>query len=47
MMDHFRVRYIPGGMGFTHSAWWLVEAKWQNGVLVEVPVKYLRKSDYK
>lgn len=46
-MTHFRVRYIPGGMGLNHSAWWIVEAKWLNGMLVELPVKFLRKADYK
>lgn len=47
MMDQFRVRYIPGGMGMNHSAWWIVEAKWHSGVLVETPVKWLRRADYK
>lgn len=46
-MTHFRVRYIPGGMSGYHSAWWIVEAKWLNGMLVELPVKFLRKADYK
>ena len=47
MNTHFRVRYIPGGMGLTHSAWWIVEGRWQDGMMVELPVKYLRKADYK
>ena len=47
MMSHFRVQYRPGGMSFIHSAWWLVEQSWINGMLIELPVKYLRKAEYK
>lgn len=47
MMDHFRVRYYPGGMSLNHSAWWLVECRFISGEYVEIPVKYLRKADYK
>lgn len=47
MNTHFRVRYIPGGMSGSHSAWWIVEGRWLDGMMVELPVKYLRKADYK
>jgi hypothetical protein len=46
-MTQFRVRYIPGGMSLHHSAWWIVEEKWFNDIVVELPVKLLRKADYK
>lgn len=47
MMDHFRVQYRPGGMSLDHSAWWIVERRWIQGICVELPVKYLRRADYK
>ena len=46
MMDQFRVRYIPGGMGLDHSAWWLCQRELQAGMYVDRPVLRLRKSDY-
>lgn len=46
MMNQFRVRYIPGGMSLNHSGWWLVEQVFHSGVNIEVPVRYLKRSDY-
>ena len=45
-MDQFRVRYIPGGMGLDHSAWWVVECRIMQGMWVEIPIQRLRWSDY-
>jgi len=47
MMDHFKVCYIPGGMGLNHSAWWVCQRVLHSGVYIDVPVKFLRRSDYK
>ena len=47
MMDHFRIQCRPGGMSLNHSAWWIVESRVVSGVYVEIPVKYLRRADYK
>ena len=47
MMDHFRVLYRPGGMGLNHSSWWVAETKLLGGMFVQVPVKFLKRSDYK
>jgi hypothetical protein len=47
MMNHFRVCYIPGGMSINHSAWFLCERQLVSGVYRDIPIKYLRKSDYK
>jgi hypothetical protein len=46
-MMHFRVQYRPGGMGLNHSSWWIAETRLLNGVVVQVPVKFLRWSNYK
>ena len=46
-MHQFQVRYIPGGMGLNHSAWWICATVLWDGVYVNVPVKYLYRSDYK
>lgn len=42
MMDHFIIRYIPGGMSLNHSGWWLVrlDGYWEH------PVKMLKKATY-
>lgn len=37
-MQEFKVRYIPGGMYFVHSAWWLY--------CNDEPIKFLRRSAY-
>jgi len=48
MMKEFKVRYIPGGMSGAHSAWWVCQViLWRDGTVIERPVKYLRKADYK
>ena len=47
MMEHFKVCYIPGGMGLDHSGWWLCERKIIQDMWVDIRIKYLRKSDYK
>ena len=46
MMDQFKVRYIPGGMGLSHSAWWLCEWKLHWGEYGFIPVRMLRRSEY-
>jgi hypothetical protein len=46
MMDQFKVAYIPGGMSLRHSAWWLVETAWVDGVLYQIPVLFLRRATY-
>jgi hypothetical protein len=46
MMDQFKVRYYPGGMGLDHSSWWVVVTVYRNGELFDLPVKYLRRADY-
>jgi hypothetical protein len=46
MMDQFRVRYIPGGMGLDHSAWWLCHRELHSGMYIDRPVLRLRKSSY-
>lgn len=46
MMNHFKVKYIPGGMGLNHSAWYLCETILYNGVYMDFPVKHLGRSDY-
>lgn len=47
MMDHFRVCYIPGGMGLDHSAWYLCEVVYsRDGLSYRRPVRRLRWSDY-
>jgi len=46
MMNHFKVTYIPGGMGLDHSGWFLCEVISYNGVDVPFKHKYLVRSDY-
>ena len=47
-MDHFVIRYVPGSMGLSHSAWWLCEKiNCGDGTYFDRPQKYLRRSDYK
>jgi hypothetical protein len=48
MMDHFVVRYIPGGMSLYHSGYWLCRL-WDlsNGTVHEAPIRMLQKADYK
>lgn len=48
MMDHFIVRYIPGGMSLYHSGWWLCKMMDNpyNGIPHEAPIKMLKKADY-
>ena len=47
MMDHFVVRYIPGGMSLYHSGWWLCRL-WdlRDGIVHEAPIRMLKKSEY-
>jgi hypothetical protein len=45
-MSQFRVCYRPGGMGLDHSAWWVCATVLFGGVYIDIPVKYLRRSDY-
>jgi hypothetical protein len=47
MMNQFKLKYIPGGMGLDHSGWWLCETKLYWGVYTDVPVKYIKRADYK
>jgi hypothetical protein len=47
MMDHFRVCYIPGGMGLSHSSWWLCERKVVDGMVMDWKLKFLKWADYK
>jgi hypothetical protein len=48
MMNHFVIRYVPGGMGLSHSGWWLCEKiSYGDGTYFDRPQKYLRRSDYK
>ena len=47
-MQQFKVKYIPGGMGLNHSAWWvLCVTVLYDGIYVDIPVKFIRKSEYK
>jgi hypothetical protein len=46
MMDQFKVTYVPGGMSGHHSAWWLVEVRVYQGMIVREPVLWLRRSTY-
>ena len=46
-MQQFQVKYIPGGMGLNHSAWWVCVTVLSSGLYVDIPVKFIRKSDYK
>jgi hypothetical protein len=47
MMTEFTVKYIPGGMGINHSAWYLCRRELHSGVYIDQQVKFLRKADYK
>lgn len=47
MMKQFKVRYIPGGMSMYHSAWYVCESTIMSGMMIERPVKFLRRSEYK
>ncbi len=47
MNEQFRICYRPGGMGLDHSAWWVCATVLFSGVYVDIPVKRLRRSDYK
>ena len=46
MMQHFKIRYIPGGMGLNHSGWWLCETVFCQGMYVNLQHRYLKRSDY-
>lgn len=47
MMDHFVVRYIPGGMTLYHSGWWLCQLqKFGDGMTHEAPIRMLNRSTY-
>ena len=48
MMDHFVVRYIPGGMSLYHSGRWLCQLHaFRDGMTHEAPIRMLEKSNYK
>ena len=47
MMNQFKVCYIPGGMGLNHSAWWICQRRVIGGVVQDLPMKFLRRSDYR
>jgi hypothetical protein len=47
MMNQFKVCYIPGGMGLSHSSWWLCESKVVQGMWMDWQIKRLKRSDYK
>ena len=46
-MQQFQVRYIPGGMTLNHSGWYVCCNVFHSGVSIDVPVKFISKSDYK
>lgn len=47
MMDHFVVRWIPGGMSLYHSGWWLCQLhKFGDGMTHEAPIRFLTRADY-
>jgi hypothetical protein len=47
-MDHFQVRYIPGGMSLSHSAWWLCQCmSFNDGTTYWYPHRRLKVSEYK
>jgi hypothetical protein len=47
MMDHFVVRYIPGGMSLYHSGWWLCQLQpIRDGFVHEAPIRMLSKASY-
>lgn len=45
-MAQFKIKYIPGGMGLNHSAWWVCVNVLYDGIYLDIPIKYIRKSDY-
>ena len=46
-MDHFKVSYIPGGMGLNHSGWWLTQRMiWSDGTYYDHRIKFLRRANY-
>jgi len=48
MVENFSVRYIPGGMSLSHSGWWLVHTlQFRDGTIYEMPIRMVRKADYK
>lgn len=48
MNENFIVRYIPGGMSLGHSGWWLVhKIQFRDGSVDEMPIRMVRKADYK
>lgn len=47
MMDHFVVRWIPGGMTLYHSGLWLCRLqKFGDGQTHEAPIRMLSRVDY-
>jgi len=47
MMTHFTIKYIPGGMGLSHSAWWLCERILCQGVYIDSHIRKFKEADYK
>ena len=47
MMNQFRIQYRPGGMGINHSSWWITETKLLDGIVIQIPMKFLKRADYK
>ena len=47
MMNQYKVCYIPGGMSLNHSSWWLCERRLVSGIYTDIPVKFIKKADYK
>jgi hypothetical protein len=47
MMNEFRKVYVPGGMGLSHSAWWLVRVHYDaHGTHYQYLCR-LARSDYR
>jgi hypothetical protein len=46
-MDQFRVCYVPGGMTLSHSGWFLCHRVLLGGIYVDLPIKFLKRADYK
>jgi hypothetical protein len=47
MMNQFRVQYRPGGMGLSHSSWWIAETRVVDGMIVDIHLKFLKWADYR
>jgi len=47
MMDHFVVKYIPGGMTLYHSGWWLCQLQqFGDGLTHPAPIRMINRSTY-